>query len=360
MELLNIKRFSVRAGIVVFWLLVVGLLLLMPRVQMVEKNAITVFAWSGVFSQEYIQKFEQETGIKVYLSYYSSNEELLIKLRATGGRGYDLIVPSDYAVKKLLDEGLLKKLDHSKLNFINTLNPLLMGHAFDPQNAYALPFVWELYVVGITDDFLRNHALPANTWDLIFKPQNFGPDYRLIMVNDPVEAILSAAYFLFGKVETLTDAQLEQVKQLLIHQSKWVEGYSNVRSDYYLGTGNAQTALSQSAELWRALRDYKGINFVVPQTTFITIEHCALPVASQKEDLVYQFLNFFYTKEAFKHHFELLRSCPARTDVIASLDATAQQKEIMYSSPEAFQNYHFIRDIVSEQRKHDLWITLKS
>ena len=360
MKLLTIKRFSVRAGIVVLWLVVIALMLLMPRVNIVEKNSITVFAWSGVFSQEYIQKFEQETGIKVYVSYYTSNEELLIKLRATGGRGYDLVVPSDYAVKKLLDEGLLKKLDHSKLNFMQSLNPLLLGHAFDPSNAYAIPFVWELYLICIAADFMRTHALPANSWDLIFKPQNFGSDYRLIMVNDPVEAILSAAYFLYGSVESLTDAQIDEVQKLLIHQSAWVEGYSNVRSDYYLGTRNAATALAQSAELWRALRDYQGIDFVVPHETFITIEHCAIPVASTKDDLVYTFLNYFYTQESFKHHFDLFRSCPARLDVIDLLNASEQQKEIMRSSPEAFKNYHFIRDIISEQRKHDLWITLKS
>lgn len=360
MNRISIKRLAVRVGIVMLWLLVMALVLLMPRVNMLEKNSITVFTWSGVFSQDYIKKFEQETGIKVYVSYYTSNEELLIKLRATRGRGYDLVIPSDYAVKKLLDEGLLKKLDHSKLNFIQNLNPLLLGHSFDPSNAYAVPFVWELYLVGITEDFVRKHTMPTNTWDLIFKPQNFGSDYRLIMVNDPVEAILAAAYFLFGKVETLTNEQIDQVQRLLIQQSAWVEGYSNVRSDYYLGTHNAQSALAQSAELWRALRDYKGIDFVVPQETFITIEHCAIPVASTKDDLVYTFLNYFYTQESFKHHFELLRSCPARLDVIASLDATEQQKEIMYSSPEAFKSYHFIRDIISEQRKHDLWITLKS
>lgn len=360
MKRISLQHFAVRAGIVVLWLLVIGMLLLLPRIHITEKNSITVFTWSGVFSQDYIQKFEQETGIKVYVSYYTSNEELLIKLRATGGHGYDLIVPSDYAVKKLLDEGLLKKLDHSKLNFLEYLNPLLLNHGFDPSNEHALPFVWELYLVGVTDDFMRTHAMPTNTWDLIFKPQRFGSDYRLIMLNDPVETILAAAYYLFGHVEALTNEQIDAVQKLLMQQSAWVEGYSNVRSDYYLGTHNAHVALAQTAELWRALRDYKGINFVVPHETFITIEHCAIPVASKKDDLVYTFLNYFYTKESFKHHFEVFRSCPARLDVIDSLDATEQQKEIMRSSPEAFKNYHLIRDIISEQRKHDLWITLKS
>lgn len=360
MKFTQIRYLTVRIGIIGAWLTLFALILLAPRIEVAEKNSITVFTWSGVFSQDYIKKFEQETGIKVYLSYYASNEELLVKLRATGGRGYDLIVPSDYAVKKLLDEGLLKKIDHTKLNFVSDLNPLLLGHSFDPKNEYAVPFVWELYLLGVTTDFMREQTMPVDVWDLVFKPQNFGPHYRLIMVNDPVEAILSAAYYLFGKVDTLSNEQIDQVQQLLIHQRAWVEGYSNVRSDYYLGTNNAKIALAQSSELWRALRDYNNIDFVVPNPTFITVEHCAMPRASQKEELVATFLNFFYTKESFKHHFEIFKSCPARTDVIASLDATDQQKKIMYSSSEAFAHYWFIRDIIPEQRKHDLWITLKS
>ena len=146
----RVAAFVTRITIFLLWLAIVGFILIIPRIRFVEHNALSVFAWPGVFSEEQIKRFEQETGIKVYLSSYASNEELLVKLRATRGHGYDLVMPSDYAVKKLIDEGLLKKIDKQKLNFVQALNPVLMGHSFDPNNDYALPYVWELYLMGMS------------------------------------------------------------------------------------------------------------------------------------------------------------------------------------------------------------------
>jgi spermidine/putrescine transport system substrate-binding protein len=360
MELRAVSKFFISVAIVFGWSCIIGMLLIIPRLQLGAPRSITVFAWAGSFSPDYIKKFERETGVRVYLSYYSSNEELLVKMRATKGRGYDIIMPSDYAVKKLIDEGLLKKIDKQKINFFGALNPLLLGHFFDPENQYALPFIWVVYVIGIQkQNFTLN--IPHNSWDFIFKPELFGSDYRLIMLNDPIDAIFAAAHYQFGKtIQSLTEEQIEQVKQILLKQKPWVEAYSNIRTDYYLGTNNATVALAQSAEIWRAVRDYPAIDFIEPKDTFISVEHCAISNASEKDDLAYQFLNFFYTKEASKHHFELYRNCPARIDMVDELPATERQKKIIRSSPEIFKHYSFVRDIVSEQKKYDIWITLKS
>lgn len=363
MEARNGFYFLLRLLIIIGWASVIGGLLLLPRLKFITPRSIAVFAWAGSFSPESLKKFEQETGIKVYLSFYASNEELLVKMRATKGVGYDLIMPSDYAVKKLIDEGLLKKIDRQKINFFETLNPLLLGHFFDPQNTYALPYVWVVYVIGINARVFNGASiLPEQAWDLIFKPWKFGPDYRLIMVNDPIDVMFSAAHYLFGsKTEWLNSEQIQQLQSLLMQQIPWVEAYSSIRADYYLGTNNATAAVAQSPEIWRAMRDYPTIDFIEPTDTFISVEHCAIPAPCEKEDLVYQFLNFVYSKETFSHQFKLYRNCPARIDMVDELpQVTERQKKIIRSSPAIFKHYSFVRDILPEQVKHDIWIAVKS
>jgi len=352
---------GIRCGIVVFWTFVLALLLLVPRLHFFERNSITVFTWSGVFSQAMIDEFEQETGIKVYIKYYVSNEELLVKLRATQGAGYDLVIPSDYAVKKLIYEKVLKKLDKQKINFLPSLNPLLMGHFFDPQNEYAIPFEWEIYVIGFTEAFKSlQKNMPEHLWDLIFKPSHFGSGYRIVMVNDAVEAISMATRYLYGSMTSLNETQQNAVQNLLISQRPWIEAYSSVRSDYYLGTNNVMVAMAQNAEIWRAVRDYKNIEYIVPRDTFITIEHCAIPAGSTKDDLVYLFLNFIYSKKSMQHHYDVFQYCPARIDIVNSLPATQRQKDIIVSSKKAFKHYYFMQDVLSEQKKHDVWISVKA
>jgi spermidine/putrescine transport system substrate-binding protein len=327
--------------------------------------------WGDTFDESYIRKFEQETGVNVTISYYASNEELLAKLRSTKGYGYDIVVPSDYTVAKLKDEGLIKKIDKTKLPFFDALNPVLLGHFFDPANDYSIPFEWGVYLIGINTNMIQRRDIIGNAWKFALDPENSAPmlskigieqdDMRIAMVNDPVEVLAMGSLYLFDGMSRLNSEQIRSIEDLFIRQKPYVEAYTNIRSDYYLATDNCALAISQQAQIWEGMREYDNIDFVIPESrSFVTIEHCVIPVGSQKDDLVYAFLRFMYTKESFVHHYDAFASSPARRDVIDQLDATDEQKRVMRSSPEQFKNYYFIQDLVSEQEKHDFWLQLKS
>lgn len=356
---LRFSTFLIRSGVVLFWtILFIGSLEILPLLKWFpHEKTITIFAWGDIFDPVYLAKFEQETGIKIQLNYFSSNEELLVKLRATKGKGYDLIVPSDYAVQTLIGENLLKPLDKTRLSFYHTLNPLLLDLPFDPNNTYSVPYSWEIFGIGIDKDFFDSND-QARGWQLIFKPHK---PYNVAMVNDPMEAILFAAHYLFGHIEHLTDEQLDKVKKLLIDQKQWVEAYSNFRADYFLVTKNCPAVIASSSYIWRSIENYPFIDFVIPdEGSFITIESLAIPATSTNEDMVYKFINFLYQPESIAHHVALFSTSPARTDILEQLAFSPQQKKIIQSSPQAFKKYAFIRPLVSEQQKHDLWITIKS
>src|ERR1700722_18720735 len=122
--------------------------------------------------------------MKVHLSYYSSHEELLVKFKATQGKGYDMIIPSDYAVGALAQTGLLKEIDKNRLPFWKEIDPLLLGHSFDPHNRYSIPFSWEVFGLGIDKETFIPPSEPS--WRWIFDEKLIS--YRILMINDPIEA----------------------------------------------------------------------------------------------------------------------------------------------------------------------------
>src|SRR5579862_2689324 len=157
---LNFRQYFNRSLVVFFWIaLIFGILYWPKNMFFREKKSINVFAWGDILDDSVVAEFEKTSGIKVNLNFYASNEEMIIKLKATGGEGYDLIVPSDYSVEILRKENLLKKLDKTKLNFLDNLNPHLLNLFFDPGNLYSVPFEWELYVLGIDKDFFQDKPL---------------------------------------------------------------------------------------------------------------------------------------------------------------------------------------------------------
>ncbi len=147
--------------------------------QAAEPKVLNVYNWSDYIAEDTIRNFEKETGIKVRYDNYDNNEILQAKLMA-GKTGYDIVVPSAHFAKMQLQGGLLRKLDRSLLPNWKNLDPALLDKlaAVDPGNQYLVDWLWGYVTVGINvgkvKAALGAMALPANPWDLIFKPEYAG------------------------------------------------------------------------------------------------------------------------------------------------------------------------------------------
>jgi len=355
----RVKKVLLRSAIILSWAILIFSALYLPKWKWVrhDKNTINVFVWGDILDPSVVTAFEKETGIKINLSYYSSNEELLVKLKATRGEGYDLIIPSDYAVGILTKEGLLKKLDKAKFKDWNALNPHLLGHYFDPDNTYSIPFEWELYGFGIDKDYFKDHPTPPS-WKMIFDPATV--HYRITMNNDPIEAIAFGAFYLYGNVSELNSAQLEGVRELLIRQRPWVAAYATFRGDYFLATKNAAVVVASSSYVFRTKRLFPFVGFALPKEgSFLTIENFCIPKPSQKEDLVFRFINFLSTPESAAAHYKTFAFFPATLHAPEALGLDEDAAKLMLGAEKDFEKYHFIQSILPSQEMRDLWVDIK-
>ncbi len=352
---------SVRTLIIVTWItLIFALLWTASREWMPNKDekSIQIFAWPNQFSSETIREFEEETGIKVKLSNFTTNEELMVKLKAGDGKGYDLITPSDYAVDILTSEGLLKKLDHSKLPFINGIDPSLVGHDFDPDNSYSLPYQWEIFAFGIDRDVFKDTPFLPD-WKQVFNPKEM--DYKIAMVNDPIEAISFASYYLYGKQSSLDSDKVRHVEQLLAKQKPLVEAYAGLRADYLLMTKNCPVALSTTSYLLRAEKKCPRVACLIPNDwSFISIENVCIPKNSTKEEWVYEFLNFAYRPEILGRDVSIDYQFPATLDSLPYLNVSESYKMCLQDFHNQKRTCHFIRHLMPEKESRKLWVKVKS
>lgn len=104
-----------------------------------EPKELNLFTWDGMFPQEILTGFEEETGIRINYSNFDYDEDMLAKLEETQGGDYDIVFADDYIIEVVIAEGLAQKLDTSRLETYSNLNPVFMSQFYDPQNEYTVP-----------------------------------------------------------------------------------------------------------------------------------------------------------------------------------------------------------------------------
>lgn len=101
---------------------------------------MNLYTWDGMFPQEILDGFEEETGVRIHFSHFDYDEDMLAKLEETQGGDYDLVIADDYIIELVIAEGLAQKLDISKLENYSNLNPVFMSQFYDPTNEYTVPY----------------------------------------------------------------------------------------------------------------------------------------------------------------------------------------------------------------------------
>jgi len=158
------------------WLALLGFALARAAAPAPEEKVLNVYNWSDYIGPETIRNFEQESGIKVRYDSFDNNEVVYAKLVA-GGTGYDIVVPSSSWAKLLIDGGLLRRLDKAQIPNLKNLDPAVQAALAkaDPGNQYLVDWLWGYTTVGINvgkvKAALGGLPLPANAWDLVFKPE---------------------------------------------------------------------------------------------------------------------------------------------------------------------------------------------
>lgn len=340
------------------WIAIFAAFLYSPRIGDFfagPKRALTIFVWSDIIDQELVQQFEKRTGVKVHISYYTGNDELLAKLQFSGGLGYDIVMPTHYVVPSLIERGFLAPIDQKKCTFWHDLNEHFLNKEHDPANTYTIPFVWEIYGLGINELFFKDKKLPES-WQALFRPTG----YRVGMTDEPREIVHLAADYLFGsQYHTLTPTQQYVVAQLLIKQKKFVEAYTDLNMGSLLASGACPVVLLSNSLMYRFKKETPNLDFILPlEGTVVSLENLAIASHSTNKELAYEFINFLFEHETLHKIYQQYGYLPARADTLKVID-------LGYLAPhEKLERYlkktSLIKILMPRQELYKLWLSVKA
>ena len=188
-------------------------------------NEITVYNWGQYISDgtdeslDVIQAFEEETGIKVNYLTFDSNESMYTKLK-TGGTTFDVIIPSDYMIAKLISEDMLEPLDFANIPNYGYIDEAFRDQAYDPQNAYSVPYTWGTVGLIYNKNYVSEED--AQSWSCLWNSKYQG---KLLMFDNPRDAFAIAESMLGYSFNTEDEQELKNCADLLATQSPVLQGY---------------------------------------------------------------------------------------------------------------------------------------
>lgn len=295
-----------------------------------KTNELHILTWGDYFSDEALEDFEQKNNTSVHLHYYSTNEEMMKKLKYSKPGDFDLVVPSDYAVKILSDRGLLEPLDKSKLP-LKKISPQLLSRSFDPYNKYSIPYTWEFYG-------LASIRKPYSSYTDLFTENN------VVMTPDPMEATSIAAELLFNRQNAFSSEELRTITALLKKQYPNTLAYADYRAPFLLKSKDASLALMRSSLAWGMIDENPNIFFNHPdKKIFITIENFCIPKGSKKQEITYTFIKHCFIPSNQAIHVSLCPMYPSNPKTLKFLNLPQQahrdyKKVLNASSPRFFSH----------------------
>jgi putrescine transport system substrate-binding protein len=272
-------------------------------------KVLNLYIWSDYLAPNTLSEFEKQSGIKIHVAYFDSNETLETKLLA-GSSGYDIVVPTASYFERQIKAGAYLTLDKSKLPNLKNMDPQLMGRVarHDPDNAHGIIYLWGTNGIGYNEKMLK--ALmpdaPLDSWRLVFDPAVASKLAKCgISVLDSPAEMMRAVFSYLGKDPNsqsaddlvLADAVLTKIRPYIrnINSSEYIEALAN--GDLCLSVGyNGDVMQARD----RARDAAKGIEikYVVPKEgSILWFDMLAIPKDAPDPDSAYAFMNYMMTPQ---------------------------------------------------------------
>lgn len=335
------------------WMLI-GLLVLLGC--KAEERQLNVYIWTNYLPQDVVEDFEKRTGIDVRVDTYDSNETILAKLQS-GVADYDIVVPSDYMVKVMIPQKLLREIDRARLPGLDNLDPRLLDQQLDPGNRHSIPYLWG--TTGIGYDKTKVGA-PVDSWGALFDPRHAG---RILMLDDTREAF-GAALKLMGRSINETDpAVLRQAAERLKQQKKLVRTYNSSDFANLLAAGDVDVAHGFNGELAEVVAASQGrLAYVVPREGgTLWIDSLAIPASAPHVDAAHEFIAFVLEPEIAARIVNDVHYASANRGALPKIDAAIRNDPAIYPPQEVLDRCELIEDLgETTQLLDELWTEVKA
>ncbi|WP_374373889.1 spermidine/putrescine ABC transporter substrate-binding protein [Dongia sp.] len=258
------------------------------------EGKIVISNWDGYMPADLLANFTKETGIEAEMTVHATNEEIMGKVVASGGKGYDVLFVSSQFGEALYNLGLAAELDHAKIPNLANLYPEAMKLSFDVGLKYSVPYAW-----GTTGLCYRSDIVTTapTSWNDLLKPADALKGKTTMLATDRwlmMPALLSLGY----SINTVDEGELAKAKDLLIETKKTLLAYDD--TTFYTKLVSGEASLVEAWDGWCnfGIAENPAIKYVVPKEgSDMWVDTMVVTAASENKEAAQAFINYVLKTE---------------------------------------------------------------
>lgn len=324
-----------------------------------DKQSINVYNWGEYIDQTVLDDFEAETGIKVNYTTYASNEEMYSKI-VSGAASYDVIIPSEYMISKMISEDLLAELDFSNIPNYKYIGEEYRGLSYDPDERYSVPYTWGTVVIVYNTKYVDEEDVADESINLLWNEKYAG---NILMFDNPRDAFALAHIKLGHSMNTTNPEHWYEAAEELKKQKPLVQAYvmdqifdKMLNEEAYIAAyyaGDAMTMIEENEDL-AAYVPREGANKFFDSM-------CVLK-SSQNKEAAEKFINFMCETDIAVRNAEAVWYAIPHTEAYEALPEEQREDPLVYPDKEILDKCEVFINLSKETLilQSELWINLKT
>ena len=254
-----------------------------------EGQTLHIYNWGEYTGENIVAAFEKETGAKVVMDNFDSNEQMYIKV--ANDESYDLLVPSDYMIQRLIQEDLLQKLDHSRLDCLDLLSRDVTGLPYDPENEYSVPYFWG--TVGIVYDKTKVDIKDLEEQGFgIFLNEKYKGD--IYLYDSERDSFMMALKNLGYSMNTENEKEIQEAYNWLVTCVETME--PEIVTDEIIDNmaqGRKALGLIYSGDATYVMNENENMGYFLPnEGTNLWSDAMVIPKNAKNPELAHAYINF--------------------------------------------------------------------
>lgn len=327
-----------------------------------EDVTINVYNWGMYISDgtdgylDVNKAFTAATGIKVNYMTYDSNETLYTKLK-TGGVSYDVIIPSDYMVGRLIAEDMLEPLNFENIPNYQYIDESFRNTAYDPDNTYSVPYTWGTVGLIYNTKFVKE---AVHSWDLMWNEDYAG---KILMFDNPRDAFAIAQFSLGQDINTEDPADLQAAADVLKTQKPLVQQYVMDQIFDKMQREEAWVGAYYAGDYLMMAEENEDLAFCFPDEGFnVFIDAMCIPKGAANKDAAEAYINFLCSPEISGQNLDYLGYSTPISAAKAYMDPEMAASEIAYPDAQTLSRAQSFSHLSPDtlQTMDSLWLDVKA